>query len=597
MKKNITPFVKLSLALEIYAYMLPVVLLVYFIVIAGNMFQLMTPVLIGAISGSLFALIPYLFIRKKKIAPLFQSLHNLAKTDVDRLREIKLKLLMHPRFEARAVFIRYPVGIFFFMLAVGLSGELTATRIAVIIAGAAMVIPITSSFFLFQSEIVLSQYLHDPRLAGIFINEDSYKTLDQFIRILIVLISILLMPLILFVSFVILIDMNMLHLDYVIIHIVFISTVLITTAIVAAYFFAKSSKKIIFDVKESINNIARGELFDKAVAMISTDEMGSMVTNINLLITKLRGVISEIHSLSQNLSISSEDMASAAANFTEQSQTTASTVEEITSTLEEISAASESIYDTIKYQHRRTQILIENIHKLHKIVNDEEEEMGKALTVKSALDQKIETVNLKINETIEQMKTAIGDAARMLDHTASINDISDQTNLLSLNASIEAARAGESGRGFAVVADEIGKLADQAGENAKTIFQIVGTTNTSMEKSYQSLSAAIGTIEEIFDGLNLFGEAVNKISKLAHDNLDINTILQDDTVHFLKRADDILKSMEEQKVAINEISKSIQAINETTYANSSSSEELSANSENVSEHAKRMKEMVEFFKI
>ncbi|OHD66163.1 MAG: hypothetical protein A2176_07940 [Spirochaetes bacterium RBG_13_51_14] len=560
------------------------------------MLQIITIVLIGAVSGSLAALIPYLFIRKKKIAPLFQSLQILSKTDVDRLREVKLKLLMHPRFEALTVFLRYPVGVFVFMLIIGLSGELTATRIAVTMAGAAMVMPITSSFFLFQSEITLSQYLHDPRLAGISINEDSYKALDQFTRILIVLISILLMPLILFVTFVILINMDMLHLDNIIIHIVFVSTVLITTAIVAAFFYAKSSKKIISDVKESLNNIARGELFDKAIAMISTDEMGSMVIYINLLITKLRDVITEIHSLSQNLSLSSKDMASAAANFAEQSQTTASTVEEITSTLEEISAASESIYASIEYQHRRTQILIENIRKLHKIVNDEEEEMGKALTVKSALDEKIEMVNLKINETIELMKTAIGDAARMLDHTASINDISDRTNLLSLNASIEAARAGESGKGFAVVADEIGKLADQTGENAKTISQIVGTTNTSMEKSYQSLSAAIGTIEEIFDGLNLFGKAVNKISDLAHDNLDINTILQDDTVHFLKRADDILKSMEEQKLAINEISKSIQAINEATYANSSSSEELSANSENVAEHARRMKEMVEFFK-
>ena len=262
-------------------------------------------------------------------------------------------------------------------------------------------------------------------------------------------------------------------------------------------------------------------------------------------------------------------------------------------TLEEIAAGEEKIVDTIMYQHGRTEILIENINKLNDIIMNESSEMVNALEVKSSLDKDIESVKVKISETIGLMQAAASGAGKMLDYTMLINDISDQTNLLSLNASIEAARAGESGRGFAVVADEVGKLAEQAGTNARSISEIVTSTNENMEKAFHSLNSANKNIQDIFTGLNSFGTSVNKISELTKKDLEINKVLQDDAHHFLKRADAIKISMEEQKNAIDEITNSINTISESAQKNALISTNLSETAQMLKKQSLELKNIAD----
>lgn len=591
------PIVRLTLSLEVFAYILPVVLLSYFIIIGGNFFTVLNIFIPGVVAGSLLTLIGASIIRWLLLRSAFNSLNSPGELNDAALRDIKLKLLLYPRYEAKSLFVRYTIGVGLATLLISLGTDMTMVRVIVIISGTLMVIPVNAIFFMFQSEISLSQYLEDGRLAKIIISKESCKPLTVFSKILISIISVLLPPLVIFSTFMTLMNLEIIKLDNLAIHIIFVSIIMIITSITAAYFLAKSIKRTMSGIEQSLDNIAHGNLGTDFVPMITVDELGSMSGFMNRLLMKIREVISLILGMSGELTAAAGEMSVTAENFSRQSQTTAATVEEITSTLSEISAGGESIYGNIEYQYKRTLMLIDNIIKLNAIVNEEGNEMARAMTVKTELDVIIEEVREKINDTMHLMKAAADDAGRMLDYTGLINDISDRTNLLSLNASIEAARAGAYGKGFAVVADEIGKLAEQAGENTKSISEIVKTTNSSMDKSFQAQNEAILKIEKIFEGLNSFGSVVDRIGELTRQDREINGVIKEDAEHFLKRADDIMKSMEEQKNAVTEIVKSITLINEASQSTAAASEELSASSESVAENAKKLKGEIEFFRL
>ncbi len=597
MERYHNPIGRLTLSLEVYAYALPVMLLAYFVVIAGDLFSVLKYVIPSVLLGSVVTFVAATYLRWRRLNGPFKSLADGSETDVRQLQAIKLALLTHPRYEAISIFFRYPVGVGIAAAMIAMAGEMTVTRLAIVITGTVMVIPVNAVLFMFQTEISLSRYLKEKRLAGIIVDSSYYSPVRLFPKILYVLISILLPPLAIFITFITLISLGQLRLDYMILHFMFVTSIMLATTITAAYFFATSQRSTISDMERSLDDIARGELGSDPVPMITIDEVGSMSVFVNRLRMKISEVLSMIQSMSVELSGSAGEMAGTAEHFATQSSETAATVEEITSVLEELSAGGESIFGNIEYQHRRTMTLIENLEKLYAIVNEEGRQMEQAMKVKIGLDKNIEEVKGRISDTMELMRTATNDAGRMLDYTGLINDISERTNLLSLNASIEAARAGDYGKGFAVVADEIGKLADQASENTKSISEIVRSTNDGMEKSFLALGEAIAKIQEIFDGLNAFGDVVNKIGDLTRKDVEINTVLKEDAEHFMERANNIIKAMDEQRVAIAEIVKSVSQINESTQSNSASSEELNAVSERVAENSNNLKSQIEFFKI
>ncbi len=100
-----------------------------------------------------------------------------------------------------------------------------------------------------------------------------------------------------------------------------------------------------------------------------------------------------------------------------------------------------------------------------------------------------------------------------------INNISEQINLLSLNAAIEAARAGEAGRGFAVVAQEIGKLSDQTATSLKGIEDIIISNDNEIKIGIDNIQNTVSTLSKIIDGFVEIARLMENISsKLEKQN-------------------------------------------------------------------------------
>ena len=175
-------------------------------------------------------------------------------------------------------------------------------------------------------------------------------------------------------------------------------------------------------------------------------------------------------------------------------------------------------------------------------------------------------VTIKVETSIEELKK---ESEIINEFVETITDISEQTNLLSLNASIEAARAGEAGRGFAVVADQIGKLAADSAKSAVNTRDLIDKTLVEIDKG-------------------------NNITRTTADAF--NQIIAD-MESFAEIAQNTMEKANSQAESLGQIGQGIEQLSGVVQGNAASSEENTAISVNLAEGAAKMQDRVKIFKL
>ena len=318
-------------------------------------------------------------------------------------------------------------------------------------------------------------------------------------------------------------------------------------------------------------------------------EIGDALAESNRRGESIRNILEQTSSAAALLASSTDNLAEVTQSFFSSAQSQAASVEEITAAVEEVTSGGDGIYTIAGEQAALSGKVGEDMERLQGIVVTMGEKMQDALIIRNTLNEMVEISRTEIGELLGVMSTATSNFRGVQETVGIIEDISDQINLLSLNAAIEAARAGEYGRGFAVVADEIGKLADNTSSNLKSINNMFTVSNDEISRVYVRLEDFINSLNTMIEHIAEFSHRVDLVVDLTKQDLALNRIARESLGYVAEKSGTILNATGEQKLALDEIAKNLSVINGTTQDIAIRARELTATSKCLADRARELK--------
>jgi methyl-accepting chemotaxis protein len=333
-----------------------------------------------------------------------------------------------------------------------------------------------------------------------------------------------------------------------------------------------------------------GDLTQK-IMIHSGDEIESVAVSFNSFLVKLRNMMLSVKENQESLEKSTDSISQEMADATEELTNITHTLNEMTLSMNDTSSAVTEITSaSIEAKQHAENLYTQSVQSAEYAdsVSRHAEAAGETCQ-NSQMDMK--KVVSRIATDMEEKINATERIAQIVKLTDDIIGISNQTQLLSLNASIEAARAGEEGRGFAVVADEIGKLADETTATAQKIEEIntftVKTVSELVESAKEMISFVQDKVNADYEEMTEIGMSYARDSKEFRDQMqhfsDLSEKFSENLNQIEEHISQIMAVVEEETAGItmvsenaDTISKQMQQVNSNSAINEGIVKELSA---------------------
>mgnify|MGYP002614636548 FL=1 len=357
-----------------------------------------------------------------------------------------------------------------------------------------------------------------------------------------------------------------------------ISAIVVLLAIIICFILGRRLMRPLVKVSTIIEEIANGDInADFGMVKETNDEIGLIIEKMKELTQSLGNIVGKIRNSSDTMSANSYELNDTSSQTLAANNEISKAVEDVAEGSTGMAASISKINENLLEMSNETKDINESVNEIRNqttAVQDSSKIMNNKIKSMQDSSHKMDDGISAISKRIETVNTTVDKVSNIV---SVIEEISSETNLLSLNASIEAARAGDAGKGFAVVAQEIRVLSDNTNTELENIKQII----SSLVEECRYCVQASGTIvednakqkEEIKAVLDEFGSLDEQIQKTA------------------EKADEIEELVTAMIELNDDITKSSNSLTDVSAANAAATEEMNANIEELNAMMNGVSEM------
>jgi len=330
---------------------------------------------------------------------------------------------------------------------------------------------------------------------------------------------------------------------------------------------SQRNQEAIMRLLNETGSLAEGDLTVRAT--VTEDITGAIADSINLAVEELRSLVTTINETAVQVAAASQEtqatamhLAEAAEHQAQQINTASDKISEMAASIDEVSKNSAESADVAQ---RSVQIAAKGADVVRQTI------------------QGMDSIRDQIQETSKRIKR-LGESSQEIGSIVElINDISEQTNILALNAAIQAASAGEAGRGFAVVADEVQRLAERASNATKRIETLVQTIQSDTNEAVNSMEQ---TTAEVVSGARLAEDAGLALGEIETVSTDLANLISN-----------ISTAAKQQSTAATDITATMNSIQEITSQTSHGASQTAESIGNLAQLAANLRRSVADFKL